>query len=280
MMGQAQTDNLEPSRPLIMGILNVTPDSFSDGGMHVDVDRAVSHALRMVEDGADIVDVGGESTRPGARAISETEQCLRVLPVIERLRDRLPAIVGISIDTRLPNVAKRALSAGARMVNDISGARGPGMLEVVAEHGAAIVLMHMQGTPETMQDEPNYRDVVSEIREFLIERAEQAQDKGIPADKIMLDPGIGFGKDRQHNLTILAELRVFVATGYPVLLGASRKRFMGSICRERVFSELVGATCATTVIGVQAGVRVLRVHDVKANRQALDIAWAIREIQS
>jgi dihydropteroate synthase len=263
-------------RPLIMGILNVTPDSFSDGGLHVDVDKAVAHALSMVEAGAAIVDVGGESTRPGARAVSASEQCARVLPVIERLRETLPA-VRISIDTRLPDVAARALDAGARMVNDISAGGTPGMFEVLAERDVPVVLMHMQGTPDTMQNEPHYDDVVTEIRDYLVERAEQARALGIAADNIILDPGVGFGKNRQHNLAIMANLGVFVATGYAVLLGASRKRFMGSICREEVFSELVGATCATTVLGVQAGIRIFRVHDVKPNRQALDVAWAIEK---
>ncbi|MEQ9058050.1 MAG: dihydropteroate synthase [Gammaproteobacteria bacterium] len=263
-------------RPLIMGILNVTPDSFSDGGQHVDLAGACAHALRMVDEGADIVDIGGESTRPGAQPVSPREELARVLPVIETLATRLPERIALSIDTRRPEVAAAALAAGARIVNDVSGAREPGMLETVARHRAGIVLMHMQGTPATMQQAPRYDDVVGEIRDYLCERAAAAERHGIRANAIALDPGIGFGKTREHNLRLLGALATFVASGYAVLLGTSRKRFMGAICDETEPRELIGATCATTALGVQAGVRLFRVHDVKPNRQAADVAWACR----
>jgi dihydropteroate synthase len=265
----------DDTRPLIMGILNLTPDSFSDGGRHSEVDAACAHAMRMAEEGADLIDLGGESTRPGAVPVSAESQLARVLPVLRALLGALPARVALSIDTRSPEVADACLAAGARVVNDVSGAREPGMLEVIARHGAALVLMHMQGTPATMQLEPRYQDVVAEVRDYLLARAATARAAGIPAQRIALDPGIGFGKNRAHNLALLGALDEFVACGYPVLLGTSRKRFMGAICSETEPTELLGATCATTALGVAAGVRIFRVHDVKANRQAADVAWAI-----
>lgn len=271
MFGTLRDDD----RPLVMGILNVTPDSFSDGGCFEAVTRAVAQAELMTGAGADIVDVGGESTRPGSAATPTDVQLARVIPVIEALRAARPAGV-ISVDTRSAAVAAAALAAGARIVNDVGGGRAPGMLETVAAHGAAIVLMHMQGEPATMQAAPSYRDVVGEVLDFLLARAEAAEDAGIPRAAVALDPGIGFGKTREHNLRLLAALPRFVASGYAVLLGTSRKRFMGAICAETEPRELVGATCATTALGVAAGVRIVRVHDVKPNRQAADVAWACR----
>ena len=265
----------DEGRPLLMGILNVTPDSFSDGGHFAEVETACAAAERMVADGANIIDVGGESTRPGAVAIAARVQLERVLPVISALRLRLPARVPISIDTRSVEVAQAALRAGARIVNDISAGDEAGMFETVAEHGAGIVLMHMQGGPATMQNEPRYHDVVAQVCAFLLARAQTAEAAGIPRNNIALDPGIGFGKTRAHNLRLLGALDELVACGYAVLLGTSRKRFMGAICSESNPLELLGATCATTALGVAAGVRILRVHDVKANRQAADVAWAI-----
>jgi len=269
-------DFMRLDRPQIMGILNVTLDSFSDGGQFLEGGSAVSHALRMAEDGADIIDVGGESTRPGSQRVDAEEQKHRVLPVIEEIRKKLPAQVVISIDTTLSEVAEAALEAGAGMINDISAGReDPEILTLAAERRCPLVLMHMQGTPATMQDNPVYADVVGEIREFLLERAKAAEAKGVSRENIVIDPGIGFGKTTEHNLQIIAGLKSFVETGYPVLLGASRKRFMGSVCGNTTPRELVGATCATTVIGVFAGVRILRVHDVKANRQAADVAFRV-----
>ncbi|MCY4211470.1 MAG: dihydropteroate synthase [Gammaproteobacteria bacterium] len=266
------------SKPLLMGILNVTPDSFSDGGLHHGQDAAIARALQMVEQGADIIDIGGESTRPGAARVTAEEQLQRVLPVIKALQQQLPEHISISIDTTSTRVAGAALEQGASIVNDIAAGRDdPGMFRLVAEAGVPYIIMHMQGTPSTMQDNPQYGDVVVEIRAFLLARAEAAMESGVRPENLVLDPGIGFGKSKRDNLDLILNLDSFTATGYKVLLGASRKRFMGSICAITSYSELVGATCATTAIGVFAGVQVLRVHDITANRQALDVAWALVE---
>ena len=265
------------SKPLLMGVLNVTPDSFSDGGLHHDRNTAVARAREMVELGADIIDIGGESTRPGADRVSEEEQLKRVIPVIRQLQQELPAELPISIDTTSTLVAGAALEQGATIVNDISAGRDdPGMFSLVAEAATPYIIMHMQGTPRTMQDNPRYDDVVAEIRSFLLERAAAAEDAGVRKENLVIDPGIGFGKSKRDNLDIIMNLESFIATGYKVLLGASRKRFMGSICDITSYSELVGATCATTAVGVFAGVDIFRVHDIKENRQALDVAWALR----
>ena len=265
------------SKPLLMGVLNVTPDSFSDGGLHLDPAAAVTRAHEMVELGADLIDIGGESTRPGAGRVSPEEQLKRVLPVIRQLQQELPPELPISIDTASTVVAG---AAGAAIVNDISAGRDdPGMFRLVAEAGVPYIIMHMQGTPSTMQDNPQYTDVVEEIKSFLQERAAAARDEGVMQENLVIDPGIGFGKSKRDNLDIIVNLDHFTATGYKVMLGASRKRFMGSICDITSYSELVGATCATTAIGVFAGVSILRVHDIKENRQALDVAWALRSRQ-
>jgi len=266
-------------RPLLMGILNITPDSFSDGGRFVDGASAVAAAEHMVAEGADIIDIGGESTRPGSTAVAPSEQIARVLPIITALVKRLPGNIALSIDTRSTEVARAALGAGTRIVNDIAAGADAGMFEVVAEHRAAIVLMHMQGTPETMQQSPHYDDVVAQVRDFLTTRAAAAEAAGIARAHIALDPGIGFGKSRAHNLRLLGNLERFANGVHAILLGTSRKRFMGAICSETNPRELLGATCATTALGVAAGVRLFRVHDVKANRQAADVAWAIRAAQ-
>jgi dihydropteroate synthase len=264
-------------KPLIMGILNVTPDSFSDGGKYATVGEAVLQAERMRADGADIIDIGGESTRPGSDPVPASEQIRRVVPVIEAVRSRLPGL-SISIDTTLSEVAEAALQAGADMINDVSGGIGdPAILTLAARRDAPIVLMHSQGTPKTMQDNPYYDEVVGEIRSILLERAGAALQAGIKRERIVLDPGIGFGKRKQDNLDLLAHLDAFVALGFPVLLGASRKRFMGSLCHVQEPAELVTATAVTTALGVMAGVKLFRVHDVKENRQAADVAWAIRQ---
>ena len=260
-----------------MGILNLTPDSFSDGGSHVDRGNAVHFALQMVRDGADIIDVGGESTRPGAKPVSASEQIRRVESVIASLRKTLPSGVPISIDTTCSEVAEAAVEAGASILNDVSAGRDDdGMFQLAARKQLPFILMHMQGTPLTMQKNPIYSDVVGEITSFLMERACLAQDKGIEKDSIVIDPGLGFGKTYEHNKKIMENLKCFVDTGYSVLLGASRKRFLGMINPEEEPKNLLGATCATTVLGVQAGVRIFRVHDVIANRHAADVANAIR----
>ncbi len=259
-----------------MGILNVTPDSFSDGGHYADLESAVMHGMRMVDQGADIIDIGGESTRPGSASVSEQEQMRRVLGVIEELRRRIPPSLPISIDTTSSAVAEAALDAGADWINDTSaGLDAPDMLSLAAERGVPIVLMHRQGMPASMQDNPNYQDVVAEVRTFLLERADAALTAGVLKQDILIDPGIGFGKLKEHNLALLAGLSDLAGTGIPILLGTSRKRFMGSICNETEASRLAAATCATTALGVMAGVQVFRVHDVAENRQAADVARAI-----
>lgn len=261
-----------------MGILNITPDSFSDGGQYIEIDSAVKQAKKMMEDGADIIDIGGESTRPGSESVSAEGQILRVVPVIKAIRKKLSASVLISIDTTLSQVAEAALDAGANSINDISaGQSDKNILTVASEREVPIILMHMQGTPETMQDNPKYGEVVAEVIESLKARVEDALKIGIKNENIALDPGIGFGKRKVDNIKLLAHLSELVDVGYPVLLGTSRKRFMGSICDISEPSELVTATAVTTALGVMEGVMLFRVHDVKENRQAADVAWAIKK---
>lgn len=262
--------------PVVMGILNVTPDSFSDGGRFQRLDAALERAQQMVDEGALILDVGGESTRPGAQRIDPEVQIARVVPVIRELQRQLGERVMLSIDTSSSVVARAALDVGATLVNDVSAGRdSPDMLAVVAAYQVPIVLVHMQGQPETMQHEPVYGDVVDEVCAFLHERVQAALQAGIERRHIVVDPGIGFGKRAQHNLTLLRELARIVALGHPVLVGASRKRFMGRLCAETEPEQLLGATCAVTALAVAAGARIVRVHDVRANRQAADIAWAL-----
>jgi dihydropteroate synthase len=259
-------------RPLVMGILNITPDSFSDGGCFIDPQSALLQASKMLKDGADIIDLGGESTRPGAGPVDSKEQLRRILPVMNLLRSSLSIDCLLSVDTTQSNVAEKALQAGVDIVNDISaGLHDPRMFSMVAERSVPIVLMHMQGTPFTMQNNPVYTNVVEEVAEFLIRRAELAEKTGIKRENIILDPGIGFGKRQIDNLKLIAQIRRIVDIGYTVLLGTSRKRFMGSICGEKEAVELLGATIATTVYGVEQGVKIFRVHDVKPNRQAVDV---------
>lgn len=266
----------ETDKPVIMGILNLTPDSFSDGGKYMDCREAVSHAKNMLEAGADIIDIGGESTRPGSKRVPAREQNARILDVVKAIRDEVSSEALISIDTTRAEVALAALEAGGNIINDISAGRDdPDLIHLVVEKKCPYIIMHMQGTPETMQDNPTYNNVVDEIRSFLLERIDHLQSSGIGPDNIVIDPGIGFGKTRDHNLEILANLKCFVDTGYPVLLGASRKRFMGTICQETHPEALISATCATTALGVATGVRLFRVHDIRENRQAAYIAWEI-----
>ncbi|MDD4913997.1 MAG: dihydropteroate synthase [Methylococcales bacterium] len=263
-------------RPIIMGILNITPDSFSDGGKYTCVSAAIHQAEIMLEEGADMIDIGGESTRPGSLPVPAAEQLRRVIPVITALHQSHPNLP-ISIDTTLSAVADEALQAGATVINDVSaGQDDAAMLSLAAATASSLILMHMQGTPQTMQDQPHYTDVVSEVLAELQQRVASALAVGVKPHNIIIDPGIGFGKRKQDNLALLAQLRQFVDTGYPVLLGTSRKRFMGNLCNVSEPGGLVTATAVTTALGVMAGVGLFRVHDVKANRQAADIAWAIR----
>ncbi len=265
-------------KPLIMGILNVTPDSFSDGGKYSGLDDAVQQVKLMLSEGVDIIDIGGESTRPGSESVTAEEQIRRVVPVITAIRQQLNSNILISIDTTLSEVAKAALAVGADIINDVSGGReDEAILTLAAQTGAPIILMHSQGTPKTMQDNPYYQDVVQEVLDVLNESINAAIKAGVKKEAIAIDPGIGFGKRKQDNLDLLAHLDSFAATGFPVLLGTSRKRFMGAICDVTEPSELVTATAVTTALGVMAGVQMFRVHDVKENRQAADVAWAIKQ---
>ena len=269
-------NNNQKNKPQIMGILNVTPDSFSDGGQFDSLGAAVKQGKCLINEGANIIDIGGESTRPGSIRISSKEQIQRVVHVIKEINETKPKDIQISIDTTRSDVAEAALNLGAEIVNDVSGGNDdPEIIQLCNDRKCSYIITHMQGTPETMQNNPTYNNVVSEILFFLETKAEEYIKAGINEDKIIIDPGIGFGKTSTHNLTLLNNLSIFVNSGYSVLLGASRKRFMGDICDVDIPSELIGATTATTALGVQAGVKMFRVHDVKENRQAADTAWAI-----
>jgi len=246
---------LSLDRTLILGVLNVTPDSFSDGGEWIEVDRAVARGLEMRAQGADIIDVGGESTRPGADAVSEEEERRRVIPVIERLGGL------VSIDTSKASVAEAALRAGAQIVNDVTSLRDPRMAQVIARAEAAVILMHMKGTPRTMQKKPMYHEVVSDICDFLRRRAKRALSAGIPRDRIVVDPGIGFGKRPEHNLEILRRLGEFRRLGFPICVGTSRKSFIGHVLGREVHERVFG-TAATVAASVLKGAHLVRVHDV------------------
>ena len=267
-----------------MGILNVTPDSFSDGGQYNMLEQALAHAQVMLEQGADIIDIGGESTRPGADPVSTKEQILRVVPVIEGIRHKFPKKITISVDTTDYQVALVALAAGANWINDVSAGEDARnqqngreeMLELAAEKGVPIVLMHRKGKSSTMQDAPHYENVLLEVSTYLKERASLALDLGVKKENIIIDPGIGFGKLLEHNLALLAGLKSLVKLGFPVLLGTSRKRFIGEICAVNNPKHRVAGTCATTALAVNQGVQIFRVHDVFENRQAADIAWEIK----
>ncbi len=261
--------------PFLMGVLNVTPDSFSDGGRFVAASAAVAHAQRLAAEGADLIDIGGESTRPGAPVVPEDEEIARVVPVIERLRAmRFP--VPISIDTRKPAVAREAIAAGAAMVNDVQALADPDLAQVVARAGVPIVLMHMRGTPEDMQTRARYRDVVAEVMHELLEALERARSVGIPPERTILDPGLGFAKTAEHNLTLLKRLGDLRGLGRPLLVGPSRKSFIGKVTGAPVGDRLPGTLAAVTAC-VLAGAEFLRVHDVAPARQAVRIATAIRE---
>ena len=260
------------SRAHIMGVVNVTPDSFSDGGKFYEQDIAIKHALRLAEEGADIIDVGGESSRPGSSSVPADEEWRRVEPVIKALERETD--VPISIDTMKPEVAWKAIEAGAIMVNDVSGLRNKEMVELVAREHVAVTIMHMLGEPKTMQENPVYRDVVKEVREYLRGQMQVAMDAGIAKDSIVIDPGIGFGKTVEHNLELINHVSDFTELGRPVLIGASRKSFIGAIARADVTDRLEGSLAAA-VMAVVRGARILRVHDVKQTLRALKVAEAI-----
>lgn len=265
---------LDLARPAVMGVLNLTPDSFSDGGLWTDSGRAAARAAEMVEQGATIIDVGGESTRPGAAAVDAAEELARVVPVITRIVAELD--VTVSVDTSKPEVMRAAIDAGAGMVNDVRALRAPGAQEAVAGSGVAVCLMHMQGEPRTMQQAPVYDDVVAEVREFLLARAAACADAGIRQARIVLDPGFGFGKTLAHNLALFARLDAFTASGYPVLVGVSRKTMIGSLTGAPVSGRMPGSIAAA-VLAVARGAHILRVHDVAETVQALAVATAVKE---
>jgi dihydropteroate synthase len=270
--------SLPLDRPLLMGVVNVTPDSFSDGGDFADAAAASAHARRLAAEGADILDIGGESTRPGAAPVSEDEELERVLPVLEALRD---VAVPVSVDTRRARVMREALAAGASMINDIEALQSPGAMAAVAgaaARGCAVCLMHMQGKPATMQQEPHYEDVVAEVRAFLAGRIAAARAGGIARERIVADPGFGFGKTVAHNLTLLARLGEFEALGVPIAAGLSRKSTLGAVTGRPV-NERLAASVAAALLAAQAGARILRVHDVKETRDALAVWQAMRSAQ-
>ncbi|MBN1123776.1 MAG: dihydropteroate synthase [Sedimentisphaerales bacterium] len=260
--------------PVVMGVLNVTPDSFSDGGMYFETDAAVMRGLEMVEQGAGIIDIGPESSRPGSRRVEAIEQIRRSVPIIEKLADQIT--VPISIDTYLPEVARAALDAGAAMVNDITAMGNDTMATLAADRRAAVVLMHMQGDPATMQADPHYEDVTTEVLDFLLTRAQKAEQAGIPPERIFIDPGIGFGKTTRHNLQLLHDIDRFTGSGYPVLAGTSRKRFIGEITRRKETADRIFGTAATVAHCAGRGVAVVRVHDVAG---AVDVVRMITAIE-
>ncbi|WDS37236.1 dihydropteroate synthase [Pseudoxanthomonas sp.] len=262
---------LRLDRPRVMGIVNATPDSFSDGGQHDTLEAAVAHGLKLAAEGADILDIGGESTRPGAQAVSLEEELRRVVPLIERLSRE--TTLPISIDTFKPQVMRAAVAAGAGMINDIRGLREEGALEAAAELGVPVVLMHMLGQPQSMQDAPDYDDVVGEVHRFLAERIFAAEMSGIDKKRIVLDPGFGFGKTTAHNMRLLAQLQRFTELGVPVLAGLSRKRSIGELTGREVPAERVAGSVAAHLVAAQRGAMILRVHDVAATVDALKV-WA------
>ena len=258
-----------------MGVLNVTPDSFSDGGLYDTVDKAVAHGITMAEQGAVVIDVGAASTRPGAEAVSAKQQIQRAIPVIEQLSRETQA--WISIDTSDVDVAEAALAAGACMINDITALASDGMIELAARYSALVVLMHMQGTPATMQADPVYQDVVKEVKDFLVDRAQKAQQVGIVHEGIWIDPGIGFGKNLEHNLALLRHIKTFVDTGYSVLVGTSRKSMIGHVTGRRHPQERIFGTTATIAHCVAQGVSMVRVHDVGPAMDTIKMIEAINQ---
>ena len=267
---------LRLDRPQVMGIVNVTPDSFSDGGAHDTTEAAVAHALKLVEEGADLLDIGGESTRPGADEVALEEELRRVIPVIARLAAQVA--VPISVDTSKPDVMRAAVQAGAGMVNDVYGLRRDGALDTAATLGVPVVLMHMQGEPRSMQAAAQYDDVVGEVHRFLAERIFAAEMAGIAKKHIVIDPGFGFGKDTPHNLQLLAQLDRFVELGVPVLAGLSRKRSIGQLTGRDAPADRVAGSVAAHLIAVQRGAAIVRVHDVAATVDALKIWNAVAAI--
>jgi len=253
-----------------MGVVNITPDSFSDGGRFLERDQAIAHARELAAEGADIIDIGGESTRPGAAPVSEAEELQRVIPVLERISD-----LCVSVDTRRPAVMRAALQAGASMVNDVLALQAPGAIDAVGESNCAVCLMHMKGEPATMQREPHYDDVVREVRQFLRQRLQACQAAGIGQDRLVADPGFGFGKTAEHNLTLLAHLSELRDLGVPLLAGLSRKSTIGKITGRPVAQRLAGSL-AMALLALQGGATILRVHDVKETRDVIAVWEQVR----
>ena len=263
-------------RPLIMGVLNVTPDSFSDGGKYIEIKQALAHAKALIAEGADLLDIGGESTRPGAALVSLEEERRRVVPVLEGLTG---CAVPLSIDTQKPELMREAVAAGAAMINDVCGFRAPGAFEAVAPSDAAICIMHMQGEPRTMQQNPQYEDVTREVRDDLAARVRAAEAAGIARERIVIDPGFGFGKTQAHNLQLLRDLRELTGIGGALLAGLSRKTMLGSIT-GRGLTERIYASVSAALIAVQNGAQIVRVHDVAATHDVLAVLQAVQQNQA
>jgi len=271
-------NNLDFSSPIIMGILNVTPDSFSDGGAYPSTKSAVDRALIMIEQGAKIIDIGGESTKPGSERVPPIEQKRRIIDVISQLKKVIPNNILISVDTTSSEVAQAAIDLGVEMINDVSGGTDDEkMMPLIAQNNLYYCIMHMQGSPKTMQNNPTYENVIEEIKTFLMAQAIKLIELGLEKNKIILDPGIGFGKTTNHNLEILNNLEIFSSLGFNTLLGASRKRLFSEISKENNPEDRISGTCATSALGVVAGINIFRVHDVWQNKQAIDVAFNIKK---
>lgn len=273
---QFGSHNISLSEPQIMGILNVTPDSFSDGGKHANVKQALSHALKMIDEGATFIDIGGESTRPGAKDVSLQEELDRTIPIIEALSANSECV--ISIDTSKAEVMREAVKAGAGLINDVKALQAPGALEVAAKSGVPVCLMHMQGEPRSMQVQPEYTNVVKEVNDFLLERVNACLVAGIPKEQILLDPGYGFGKTIEHNYTLVKHLPEIMALGYPVLVGMSRKSMIGNLLDRKVNERLAGSITLAT-IAAQMGAHIIRVHDVRETADAVNIVKMLKTIK-
>ncbi len=267
---------IDLSQPQVMGILNVTPDSFSDGGKHTNVSQALDHALRMIEEGATFIDIGGESTRPGAPDVSLQEELDRTIPVIEAVAKNTPCV--ISIDTSKADVMREAVKAGAGLINDVRALQEPGALQVAAEAQVPVCLMHMQGQPKTMQQSPEYDDVVNDVGQFLLARTKVCEEAGIAKDKILFDPGYGFGKSLEHNYTLVKHLPSLMKLGYPVLVGMSRKSMIGNLLNRKVDERLAGSISLATIVA-QMGAQIIRVHDVKETADAVNIVKMLNSVK-
>nr|WP_283630690.1 dihydropteroate synthase [Alteromonas macleodii] len=267
---------IDLSQPQVMGILNVTPDSFSDGGKHTNVSQALDHALRMIEEGATFIDIGGESTRPGAPDVSLQEELDRTIPVIEAVAKNTACV--ISIDTSKADVMREAVKAGAGLINDVRALQEPGALQVAAEAQVPVCLMHMQGQPRTMQQSPEYDDVVNDVGQFLLARTKVCEEAGIAKDKILFDPGYGFGKSLEHNYTLVKHLPSLMKLGYPVLVGMSRKSMIGNLLNRKVDERLAGSISLATIVA-QMGAHLIRVHDVKETADAVNIVKMLNSVK-